>query len=129
MKNKHKGHRMRRWRHRRTVIAAGVVVGAVILGLGMAVVIGWGPQGERVRVAASGDRLHRVPVGQLPAFATSAPSWVQRAYLYAAGQPEVLRHTPCFCGCRDIGHRHNGDCYVQARHADETITFTSHAAT
>ncbi|MCH7897595.1 MAG: PCYCGC motif-containing (lipo)protein [Candidatus Methylomirabilales bacterium] len=103
--------------------------GRRILGLGMAVVIGWGPQGERGRVAASGDRFHRVPVGHLPAFAASAPSWVQRAYLFAAGQPEVLRHIPCYCGLEGIGHRHNGDCYVQARHFDGKVTFTSYSAT
>jgi hypothetical protein len=129
MAKEHKRHQKRSCRHRRGVIASGVLVGAVILLVGIAVGVGRAPQEERVGVTSSGDRLHRVPVGDLPAFAASAPSWVQRAYLFAAGQPEVLEYIPCYCGCTNIGHRHNGNCYVHERHVDGTITFTSHGAT
>lgn len=33
-------------------------------------------------------------------------------YRYAAANREVLRHMPCFCGCRDAGHTSNYDCYI-----------------
>ena len=52
---------------------------------------------------------------------------MQEAYRYASENEETLRYTPCFCGCKNIGHRHNGDCYVTERHADGRITFNSHA--
>lgn len=32
-------------------------------------------------------------------------------------------------GAVAFGHQSNDDCYVKARHADGTVTFTSHAAT
>ncbi|MFQ5804114.1 MAG: PCYCGC motif-containing (lipo)protein [Candidatus Methylomirabilales bacterium] len=124
-----KTYEKRCWEHSRRVITAVVVGGSVILGIGMVGWTGQAPQAERARMTASGDRLHRVPVGDLPAFVVSAPSSVQRAYLYAAGHPEGLRYIPCFCGCTNIGHRHNADCYVHERHVDGTITFTSHGAT
>jgi hypothetical protein len=130
MPKKHRKHQKRHGLHRRGVMAVGVLVCAVVLVVGMAVWTGRAPQEGKVTVAPSGDRLHRVPAGHLPAFAVSESSRVQNAYRYAVAHPDVLRHIPCFCGCEGIGHRrHNGDCYVQARHSDGTITFTSHAAT
>ncbi len=127
-----KEHTRRQKQHglpRRGIIAAGVLVGAVILVVGTGVWTGRAPQEGKVTVAPSGDRLHRVPAGQLPAFAASESSLVQNAYRYAVAQPDALRYIPCYCGCDRFGHRHNGDCYVQARHSDETVTFTSHGAT
>lgn len=124
-----KKHHKRRSRHRRSVIAAGVLVGAVILVVGTAVWTGRAPQEDKVTLTAWGDRLHTVPSGHLPAFAASASSSVQTVYRYAVAHPGILQYIPCFCGCRNIGHRHNGDCYVRARHADGTITYTSHGGT
>ena len=129
MAKERKRHQKRSWRHRGRVISAGVLVGAVILLVGMAVGVGRAPQEGKVRVTASGDRLHRVPAGQLPAFAASESPLVQNDYRYAVAHPDTLGYIPCYCGCDRFGHRHNGDCYVQARHSDGTVTFTSHGAT
>ncbi len=81
------------------------------------------------RITSSGDQLETIATGKLPSFANQGSAKAQEAYRYAAAHPEVLQYIPCYCGCRNIGHRHNGDCYVQERHADGRITFTSHAAT
>jgi hypothetical protein len=129
MPRKHQRHQKQHGLHRKWIIGAGVLVGAVILVVGTGVWTGRAPQEGKVTVAPSGDRLHRVPAGQLPAFAASESSLVQNAYRYAVAQPDALGYIPCYCGCEGIGHRHNGDCYVQARHSDGTITFNSHAAT
>lgn len=113
-------------------IVAGVVVCAVLLGVGVTLWRAEVPERETTAISAisaSGDQFDRVPAGQLPAFAASNSSLVQMTYRYAVAHPDVLRHIPCYCGCEGAGHRHNGDCYVQARHADGTITFTSHGAT
>jgi hypothetical protein len=80
------------------------------------------------RSRAPGDRYETLASDQLPSFAVGNPK-VEGAYRYAAVHPEVLQYIPCFCGCQNVGHRHNGDCYVQDRHSDGRITFTSHAAT
>jgi len=83
----------------------------------------------RLRRTVTGDLLETVPAGELPSFAKNAGPKVQAAYRYAAGNEEILRYIPCFCGCVNIGHRHNADCYVGARRSDGRITFTSHGAT
>ena len=81
----------------------------------------------QLRRTPSGDVLETVPKGELPSFARNGSPRVQEAYRYAADNEETLQYMPCFCGCKNIGHRHNGDCYVTERHADERITFNSHA--
>lgn len=104
-----------------TLAAAGVVVAFITLSDQEAPT-------EGTRKRAPGDRYETIAADQLPSFATGNRK-VEEAYRYAAAHPDVLQYIPCFCGCRNIGHRHNGDCYIQERHADGRITFTSHAAT
>jgi len=107
------------------------VAGLVTVGLAAALFFS-GPgasPGSSVQLTPSGDRLETVAAGELPSFSNQSSAKVQETYRYAAAHSEVLQYIPCYCGCRNIGHRHNGDCYVQERHADGRITFTSHAAT
>jgi len=97
----------------------------------VAVFIAWSgsdPLTGASRRRAPGDRYETLSPGQLPTFATGNAK-AEEAYRYAAANPEVLQYIPCYCGCGNIGHRHNGDCYVQERHGDGRITFTSHGAT
>ena len=109
------------------LIAALLVAG----GLGAALYFSGG--GDRARggspITPSGDRFDAVGADDLPPFARQASSKIREAYRYAAAHPDVLQYIPCFCGCQNIGHRHNGDCYVKERDADGRITFTNHAAT
>jgi len=37
------------------------------------------------------------------------------AFQFAAEHPEVLSYVPCFCGCQNLGHRGNDDCFVKSR--------------
>jgi hypothetical protein len=105
---------------------------AVLIAAGMgAVLVAWsdsGPLSGSSRRRAPGDRYETLSPGQLPTFATGNAK-AEEAYRYAAANPEVLQYIPCYCGCGNIGHRHNADCYVQERHGDDQITFTSHGAT
>lgn len=105
-------------------------VGLLAIGIAVAFIT-WTDKGISTgdtRKRAPGDHYETMAAGQLPSFAKGS-SKVEQAYQYAAAHPEVLQYMPCTCGCRNAGHRHNGDCYVQERHADGRITFTSHAAT
>ncbi len=88
-----------------------------------------GSSGVRSQITFSGDRFETVAAGELPSFARRPSRKIREAYRYAVTHPEVLQYIPCTCGCRNTGHRHNGDCYVKERHEDGRITFTSHAAT
>lgn len=82
-----------------------------------------------LRKTPSGDLLETVAKGELPSFAKKGSPKLAEGYRDAAANGETLQYIPCFCGCKNIGHRSNVDCYVTERHADGRITFNSHAAT
>ena len=108
-----------------------VLAGLLAAGVGIALISSedGGSSGVSSQITFSGDRFETVSAGELPSFAKGASLKTQETYRYAAAHPEVLQYIPCTCGCRNSGHRHNGDCYVKKRHEDGRITFTSHAAT
>lgn len=103
-------------------------VGAIVGGtLGSADV--WAASATAPQRTPSGDLLESVPKGEIPSFAKKGGPKVMEAYRYAAANRDTLQYIPCFCGCKNIGHRHNGDCYITERHPDGRITFNSHSAT
>jgi hypothetical protein len=63
-------------------------------------------------------------VGPLPAlprvpFPPARPMpVVQQVFEFAARHPEV----PCYCGCEQLGHQGNHDCFVKSRAANGNIT-------
>jgi hypothetical protein len=71
--------------------------------------------------------LRMAPLDQMPAYVKSSPVVVQEAYQFAAANPNVMKHIPCYCGCGDMGHTSNYSCYVS--HADDKgkLTFDNHA--
>jgi hypothetical protein len=75
----------------------------------------------------SARRLHLMPMEDLPEAVQQAPSAVREAYQFAAANPEVLRALPCYCGCGNVGHTSNLDCYVADTDGSSTITFDNHA--
>ena len=38
---------------------------------------------------------------------------IKKAYLYAKGNKEFLINIPCTCGCDELGHTSNYDCYFK----------------
>jgi len=71
--------------------------------------------------------LSMMSLDQMPPEVQSAPSTVQQAYQFAAANPEVMQNIPCYCGCGDIGHTSNYDCYVTGVDEKGGVTFDSHA--
>lgn len=71
--------------------------------------------------------LHMMSMDDMPMEVQSAPVTVQQAYQFAAANPEVTQHIPCYCGCGNIGHTSNYSCYIS--HVDEkgVIAFDNHA--
>ena len=63
----------------------------------------------------------------MPAYVHSAPVTVQQAYRFAAANPEILQHLPCYCGCGAMGHTSNYDCYIAHVDANGAVTFDPHA--
>jgi len=67
-------------------------------------------------------------MAEMPDFVQNAQPLVQQAYQYAVTNPDALKTVPCFCGCVNMGHTSNLDCYIKATSADGKITFDNHAA-
>ncbi len=77
------------------------------------------------RTQSSGLRM--TPMDQMPAEVRSAPVTVQEAYQFASANPDVMKNIPCYCGCGDLGHTSNYDCYVSGVDAQGKIAFDNHA--
>ena len=73
------------------------------------------------------NELNMMPMDQMPAEVQSAPVTVQAAYQFAAANPDVMKDIPCYCGCGDIGHTSNYDCYISDVDTQGKITFDNHA--
>ena len=71
--------------------------------------------------------LYMMPLDQMPADVQAAPVAVQEAYQFASITPEVMQDIPCYCGCGNIGHTSNYDCYVSDVDAQGNIKFDNHA--
>ena len=80
-----------------------------------------------VTTDAIGDKVQRVPKGELPQFINDEE--VRRVYRYAVEHADDLQYIPCTCGCVRFGHKSNRDCYIKADHGEGMLTFTSHGAT
>jgi hypothetical protein len=79
--------------------------------------------------ASQSDQVHlyMMPLDQMPADVQSAPVTVQEAYQFASINPKVMKNIPCYCGCGDIGHTSNYDCYISDVDANGKIAFDNHA--
>ena len=78
---------------------------------------------------SSSSEVHLVmsPLDQMPMDVQSAPVAVQEAYQFNIANPDIMQDIPCYCGCGDIGHTSNYDCYVSDVDASGKITFDNHA--
>ena len=64
---------------------------------------------------------------QMPAEVQSAPVAVQEAYQFNTANPDIMQDIPCYCGCGDIGHTSNYDCYVSGTEGQGKVKFDNHA--
>jgi hypothetical protein len=71
--------------------------------------------------------LKMAPMEDMPAEVRSAPVSVQQAYQFAAANPDVMQHIPCYCGCGAVGHKSNYACYVSGQNPDGTVKYDTHA--
>ena len=71
--------------------------------------------------------LHMATLDQMPAEVQAEPVVVQEAYRFAAANPDVMRHIPCYCGCGPIGHTSVYSCHVSRVDVQGRITFDTHS--
>lgn len=58
----------------------------------------------------------------LSAASTISADFMRALYAFAGRNQDMLKHIPCFCGCRLQGHRSNHDCYVAHRAANGHVS-------
>jgi hypothetical protein len=71
--------------------------------------------------------LAMASMDQMPMDVQSAPVAVQEAYQFNVANPDIMQDIPCYCGCGDIGHTSNYDCYVSSVDSNGTISYENHA--
>ena len=78
--------------------------------------------------SSSGDiHLNMASMDLMPAEVHAAPVTVQEAYQFNAANPEIMKEIPCYCGCGNVGHTSNYDCYVSGMDDAGNISFDNHA--
>ena len=83
--------------------------------------------GASVKTETAVEGLKMAPLDGMPADVLAAPAQVQQAYRFAAANPDVMQHIPCYCGCGDMGHTSNYACYIGGKNADGTLQYDTHA--
>lgn len=108
---------------------AGALALVIVAGAGLWYVTRQNSSAGEVSTDQYGDRVQTVAPGQLPVFAREAGTKAREAYRFASSaEGKILDWIPCYCGCKNIGHRHNRDCYLKSINPS-AVTFTSHGAT
>lgn len=92
----------------RWVAGSALLVGALACG-------GEPPPPEHRAVQLEG-RTYYVPAQVLDAHPA-----IREAYLFALAHPEVLQYMPCYCGCEEVGHGSNVDCFIDEVRADGVV--------
>jgi hypothetical protein len=77
--------------------------------------------------SADESHLNMASMDLMPVEVHSAPVTVQEAYQFNVANPDVMKNIPCYCGCGNIGHTSNYDCYVSDIDGAGNITFDNHA--
>jgi hypothetical protein len=64
-----------------------------------------------------------MPLLELGGYAPPRPMDILKdAHVFTADHPEVASYIPCYCGCGNMGHKNNTDCFVKARDKEGKVT-------
>jgi hypothetical protein len=64
-----------------------------------------------------------MPLLELGGYAPPRPMDILKdAHVFAADHPEVASYIPCYCGCGNMGHKNNADCFVGTRDKEGKVT-------
>jgi hypothetical protein len=71
-----------------------------------------------------------MPMLELGGYAPPRPMDILKdAHIFAADHPEVASYVPCYCGCGNMGHKNNADCFVESRDKQGRVnTWVPHGA-
>lgn len=113
----------------RLSIVRGSILVATAVFLAVAVDAGQQVQGRNATRAVVPQKA--APAGALPPMPLNGPlarprEIVAAVYEFAARHPEVLQYVPCYCGCEQVGHGGNHDCFVRGRDASGRPQWNDH---
>ncbi len=77
--------------------------------------------------ASRAREIELAPISSLPPELAGVAPRIQEAYRFALANREILRQIPCYCGCGQVGHASNLDCYVQQVNPDGSVVFDRHS--
>jgi len=117
-----KGARSRQKGRRNWLPIAGLILAAVIIGVGG----GW-LLAQQGNTGSTEREIQLASVSLLSDKLRSAPQVVQEAYRFAIANPEILEKLPCYCGCGNMGHTSDLDCFIEEFKPDGSIAFGYHA--
>lgn len=66
--------------------------------------------------------------GPMPQWLMEAAPAVQAEYHWAAAHHEELQHIPCYCGCDQIDHGSDADCFFQWQEDGTIAAYERHAS-
>jgi len=95
--------------------------------IGLIALIGVTACSSQSESSDSHTNMNMASMDIMPAEVQSAPVTVQEAYQFNVANPDIMEDIPCYCGCGNVGHTSNYDCYVADVDAAGTITFDNHA--
>lgn len=83
---------------------------------------------QQDETGSTGTEIQLAPISQLSDKVMAAPPLVQEAYRFAIANPDILSQLPCYCGCGNMGHQSDLDCFVEEFNPDGTVAvFGYHA--
>jgi hypothetical protein len=132
-----------RSRRTRQIVAGVAVLAFAAVGIGVALVTtrgghsprsAGGPTATDFSGRFAGYQPAREPNGKLakvhwPDFVTREGPEVKRLYEFQITHGDLMRYMPCFCGCGNVGHRSNRDCYVKEVAPDGSVVLDPMAPT
>ncbi len=90
-------------------------------------VVGISGCGGQPTAAPAASRVELAPESVLAPRVAAQPPLVREAYRFAVANPDVLAQLPCYCGCGNMGHTSNRDCFIQQINPDGSVIFGDHA--
>ena len=106
------------------------VLALIVIGVGAGLLLTGSSDADPVGPSdaeSTGPREIRLAsVSQLSDKIKEAAPVVQEAYRFAIANPDTLSQFPCFCGCGNVGHTSNLDCFASEINADGSVVFDYH---
>ena len=109
----------------------GFVAAVVLLTAALTLSVALAAAQQARPAAPAAQTMKPAPPGPLPAmplggYLARPREIVVAVYEFAARHPEVLQYMPCYCGCEQLGHRGNHDCFIKSRDASGRVQWNDH---